>query len=206
MGHITPSIPVVGQPHSTEDPKVRNALIVIRNAINGNLDGSNVTDGAVTKDKVADALAMALGIKNAAVDGRGYAAVATSQSTTSSSFTDLSTPGPSVEVDVPANGFVMLYAEADVTGPTTGASLVGVHEPTDLVTPELILSQPNGSSGTRRSDPGNPSGTSGIGTFILLPATAGARVYTLKYARFTGGTGNATFANRKLWVVGGGPA
>ena len=112
MPAINPTMPVVGSPHSTEDPKIRAALIAIRNAINGNLDMDNWTLGSVEASNLDDDLAAALGINNGSNVGRGYSTVATSQSTTSSSYTDLGTAGPSVTVDVPATGFVMEIGRA----------------------------------------------------------------------------------------------
>ena len=204
MPEINPTIPVVGSPHSTEDPKTRAALITIRNAINGNLDMDNWTPGSIEASSLDDDLAAALGINNGSNVGRGYSTVATSQSTTSSSYTDLGTAGPSVTVDVPATGFVMAYVEVNVTGPTTGSSLVGIYEATDLPSTQTVLLQLAGSSGVMKSSPGSITGVSTVGGWLMLPATAGARTYTLKYARFSG-SGNATFSGRKLWVVAGGP-
>jgi microcystin-dependent protein len=42
MGTVTYAIPTVGQPNSTEDPKVATALTQIANTLNGNIDGSNI--------------------------------------------------------------------------------------------------------------------------------------------------------------------
>jgi hypothetical protein len=202
-------MPVVGSPHASEDPKIRNALIALRNTINGNLDADNLANGAVTADKLADALAKALGIDNAAVDGRGFSQVATSQSTSSASYVDLGTAGPSVSIDVPADGFVAVYAEATLTPSSTGAAIVGLQEATDLATPKTILTLgANLSAQTLATDPGTITGVDKSvtpGGLLLIPATAGRRTYKLQYARFAG-SGNVTFANRKLWVIGGGPA
>lgn len=204
MPEINPTIPVVGFPHTTEDPKTRAALITIRNAINGNLDMDNWTPGSVEASSLDDDLAKSVGIDNGSVSGRDYDFVATSQGTTSSSYTDLATAGPSITLDVPTDGFVLLYAEASITGPSTGSSIVGIYEATDFPSSQLVLLQLAGASGTRKTVPGSISGTDTVGGFITLPATAGSRTYTLKYARYLG-TGTATFASRKLWGMVGGP-
>lgn len=210
MGHVNPIMPVVGQPHASEDPKIRNALIALRNVINGNIDQDNLADGAVTSDKLAGALAKALGVNNTTVDGRGHAAVATSQSTSSSSFTDLATVGPQVSIDVPSDGFVLLYAEVTMTPSANGSAIVGIHEATDNPTPRLILTQaPGAGTQARATDPGSGGGVvlgagGAPGGFLVLPATAGRRTYKMQYHR-SGGTGDVTFADRKLWVIGGGP-
>lgn len=55
MGTISPSIPTVGEPNSTEDPKVRSALIDIRDEINGQLDNDNIAAAAgISGTKLAD--------------------------------------------------------------------------------------------------------------------------------------------------------
>lgn len=208
MPYLTYNIPSVGAPHSTEDPKTRAALGAIKDLFNGNLDDENLADGAVTSAKIADALAEALGINNGTVDGRGYHAVATAQSTSSTSATDLSTVGPTVTVDVPTNGFVYVYAEATLNPASSGgAAIVALYEATDVASVVAIMSNNTGSSATFATVPGSTAGVikaSAAGGFLQIPATAGTRTYKLQYARF-GGSGNVTFSDRKLWVIAGGP-
>src|SRR3954469_7614728 len=43
MGVITLDLPVVGQPNTTEDVKVRNNFQTLQNTINGNIDASNLS-------------------------------------------------------------------------------------------------------------------------------------------------------------------
>jgi hypothetical protein len=208
MGLINPTMPVVGQDHATEDPKTRNALIAIRNEINGNLDAANVEAGAVIASKLSDALAKVLGVDNGVVDGRGFAEVATSQTYGSTSYGDLATVGPTVSIDVPSNGFVLAYIEASMTPTATGAALIGLYEATDFATPITLLTRAaNAGVATLVTEPGGQGvqKSVAVGGFVVIPATAGKRTYTLKYARF-GGSGSVTYASRKLWVIGGGPA
>lgn len=211
MGLINPTMPVVGQPHSTEDPKVRNALIAIRNEINGNLDAANLEDGAVTAAKVSNELAKVLGIDNGPTNGRGFAEVATSQTYASGTYGDLATVGPSVTVDVPSNGFVLAYVECALTpgvSPSGGGALVGIREPTDHASTVTVLTRAiDAGTATLVSAAGSGSGvvkSANPGGLVILPASAGTRTYTLKYARYLG-SGNVSFANRKLWVIAGGP-
>lgn len=42
MGNISLTLPVIGQPNSTEDTKIRDSLSTIQTVINGNLDDSNL--------------------------------------------------------------------------------------------------------------------------------------------------------------------
>jgi dihydroxyacetone kinase DhaKLM complex PTS-EIIA-like component DhaM len=46
MGTINPQVPTVGQPNSTEDPKIASAITTIRDAINGELDDDNIAASA----------------------------------------------------------------------------------------------------------------------------------------------------------------
>ena len=206
MAAPTYNLPAVGAPHSTEDPKVRTALSDLKTLLNGNLDSENLADGAVTADKFADALAEQLGILTSTTNGRGYDAVATEETRTSTSYGDLSTAGPSVSIDVPANGFVYIYAEADIK--CSGHSgYIGLYEATDYGTSQQIMEVNSASYVERASVPGSSGGTTrstNLSGFLQVPATTGARTYTLKYKTDSGGT--AYFKNRKLWVIGGGPA
>lgn len=204
MGQISPAIPAIDELNSTADPKIRNALITIRNEINGRLNSDNWEPGSIQAINFSDDLAKLLGIDNGSVDGRGYAAVATSQTTSSTSFADLATVGPQVTVNVPANGIVAVYAEATINPGSGGAALVGLHEPTDQPSAIPILNGLNADgTKTRATVPGSIDGVdkaTARGAFLHVPATAGARTYTLKYAR-VGGSGNVTYSNRKLWVI-----
>jgi hypothetical protein len=55
MGTINPQVPVVGEPNSTEDPKITSAITTIRDAINGDLDNDNIATSAnISGSKLAD--------------------------------------------------------------------------------------------------------------------------------------------------------
>lgn len=54
MGLVYPDLPTVGQPNSTEQPKVRQSLIDLRDTINGAVDTDNLATGAVTTVKLDD--------------------------------------------------------------------------------------------------------------------------------------------------------
>jgi hypothetical protein len=51
MADINPSLPIVGQPNSSEEPKVTTALSQVIATINA-LDTANLADGAVTAAKI----------------------------------------------------------------------------------------------------------------------------------------------------------
>jgi hypothetical protein len=48
---VNPTLPTPGQANATEDPDLRNALIAIRDAMNGGLDATNLLAGAITDAK-----------------------------------------------------------------------------------------------------------------------------------------------------------
>lgn len=130
---------------------------------------------------------------------REYAQVLTSQSTSSTTVTDLATVGPTVTLEVPANGLVALLAEVTLTPSGASTGFVYLQEPTDFSAGIQII---NATAGTRQSLPGSSSGQ-GAGSIpggpILLRATAGTRTYKLRYAMAPGGTSMA-FSARKLWA------
>lgn len=75
MGQIDPDIPVLGQPTTSEDPKIQNALLTIRNEINGELDNTNIRVGAdIDGAKIADGTITGQQISTGAnMDGSGLA-------------------------------------------------------------------------------------------------------------------------------------
>ena len=123
----------------------------------------------------------------------GSATVATSESTTSTSYTDLTTVGPSVTATTQTTALIIFNAYATqstqflvcdagvaVSGATTIAAAAG--------------------TGIFRWSPANNGGASSFAAAIFIPGlTPGSNVFTMKYAATLGGT--ATFANRNLLVI-----
>lgn len=117
--------------------------------------------------------------------------VATTQSTTSTTFTDLTTAGPSVTVSIGANGQALIALSCDMANNTANAyTVVGVAisgantiAPADTL---VIGSLP-------------AAAELNIGTVYLLTGlTPGSTTFKLQY-RVTGGTGN--FLSRKISVI-----
>lgn len=84
---------------------------------------------------------------------------------------------------------------------TSNDAVVLLHEPTDLPTCMELMFTSNDSPEVRRTTPGNGSGITGRGTWVVLPATPGTRTYSLRYSRSATTSGSATFSNRRLWVM-----
>lgn len=54
MGLVYPDLPTVGSPNSTEQPKVRQSLIDLRDTINGAIAAANLASDSVTTAKILD--------------------------------------------------------------------------------------------------------------------------------------------------------
>lgn len=125
-----------------------------------------------------------------------YAEVLTSQTTASTTATDLATVGPSVTVDVPANWLVAVRA-ASALGSSTGTAHVYLVE--DGVSLSQILSFTGAVPAGYATVPGSTTGTAvaALGGWLLFSPSAGSHTYKLQYDT-TSGTG--TFSGRRLWV------
>lgn len=118
--------------------------------------------------------------------------VATSESTTSTSYTDLTTSGPAVTVTVGASGTAMVIITAKITVPgstaitamsfaVSGASTVSASDARALF---IDRSSENQRSST---------------VMFLTGLTAGSNTFTAKYRSTLGNTG--TFADRDITVI-----
>lgn len=118
--------------------------------------------------------------------------VETSESTTSTTYTDLATTGPTVTLDTGARA--LIYVTGDVTNNTAGQSGRMTFEvsgassitPNDVRALRVTIPSVTGTGNVRASVP------------TILAITAGSNTFTAKY-RASGGT--ATFANRRLFVM-----
>jgi hypothetical protein len=147
-----------------------------------------------------------------------FAVVPTAQSTSSTTFVPLTTPGPSVSVTVPASGFVQVTASAATNADGDGAvalfldgTLVdrpgselcggGAGTLFDTLGDSLALATPAvfGTPGT--------FGTFGCFTIgspgpVVLAASPGPHTFELRYALTSCGCSTlATFSDRRLWVT-----
>lgn len=117
------------------------------------------------------------------------ALVATSETTASTSYTDLATPGPAATVTTGAQALVGLYCSGSNSGSAVSIMGVAVSGAT------TIAALDNTSVGGAFSTAGGR-----VGAFYLITGlTPGANVFTAKY-RVSASTG--TFADRKLLVMG----
>lgn len=142
---------------------------------NNSVVTANVTNGSITADKLGT--------------GAQVATVATSQTTTSATFTDLSTVGPAVTVTIGANGLALVMVHAHTSNSGANTNLIGV----DISGATTVAS-----TDARSAQLGGT--TQGSASLMLLIGSlnAGSTTFTLKY-RTTGGT--ATYIDRTISVV-----
>ena len=192
MANISVSLPSDGETVDVAD--YNTPINTIVNEINGSLDNSNITAAAaIAGSKLADASVpsskLSLGAAGAAVD--------TAQTTTSTSYANLSTVGPAVTVIVGANGLLLVGYNFSAYNSTaslrnnmsielSGANTISAGSSTQL---EGQFRDPL-SSGNQGSNIGN--------TTLLTGLNPGSTTLTAKY-QVQGGTG--TFASRSLWAL-----
>jgi hypothetical protein len=136
---------------------------------------ANITNGSVTPSKLSSA------------SSAGY--IATSQTTTSTSYTDLATAGPSVTVSVGANGLVLLSWSARILNSGSNYTAIG-----------FVASGANTIAATDTNTFATGTGTDMTSgrTTLLTGLNAGSTTFTLKY-RVAGGTG--TYIDRRLSAI-----
>ena len=139
------------------------------------------------------------------------ASVVTSESTTTDSFVDLTTPGPAVTVAVGPQGVAVVSVTA-ITGSSyqedtdvwfegqagfavTGANTIAASSPKSLGVDVRAL--------TAGGDAWVTSSVRGSATFVLTGLAPGSTTFTMKYrcSDIGGGGGSASFSNRQIGVV-----
>jgi hypothetical protein len=121
------------------------------------------------------------------------AAVATSQSTASTTFTNLATVGPQVTVTTGANALVIVAS--DLGSDTASSFAQAAYEVTGATT--IVATTDRGLQ--FRSGIANQSVRASC-VHMETALTPGSNVFTMKYETSSGG-GNATFTNRRLTVM-----
>ena len=227
MGQISLQIPQVGQPDSTEDPKVASDLTTIQTVINGNLDATNLSA----------TLAQSATVNQAAQTVKGAVNIAGSQSTTSTAYTTLATPDQVTGIVLPANGLLVVGYKALMSVAGTDIGFVGLFLNGVQVTtggsgaPAAVESSVDGSTnlghvvsdssrglvamantGTASSDVttgqlvgayvsggGVGSGLAPGGGLAVMFASAGTYTVSVRY-RVSVNTTTVAAQNRHLWV------
>jgi len=101
MGTIAIQIPTVGNPNSTEDPKIASGLTTIQTVINGNLDSSNLAASVLTSAGI-----------NSGTKVKGASIIATTETRTNTAFGTLTTPDQVTGIQLAANGMLAIWYHA----------------------------------------------------------------------------------------------
>lgn len=146
----------------------------------GSLETADYGDGSVTPSKLGT--------------GASSATVATSQGLSGTSFTDLDTVGPSVTVNIGANGLALVTLYAQMTqSAANGSCIMGF-----AVSGASTVAASDNFAVRFQAYANGAIGWSSL-TFLVTGLTAGSNTFTSKYRAQT--TGTATFANRRIAVV-----
>lgn len=152
----------------------------------------NLNETAPAKATSAGSYFVADGVNSVAERTPNGTSVLTSETTGSTSFTDLATFGPSVTVDTGPYALVLTHCQAGNSG--AGSAYAGV----DVTGASSIAPALNRSINII----GAAGATVGAGTAVLhvggLALTPGSNTFTMKY-RVSSGTG--TFADRRIIVM-----
>lgn len=139
------------------------------------------------------AVGNATALTNAVTTGASDAGVATQQTTTSTSYTDLATTGPAVTATIGASGKALVTLSAALQNNTSGQysiAAVAVSGATTVAAADakgLYVSEATTALEYRMST-----------TYLATGLTPGQNTFTMKY-KVTGGTG--TYSNRNVVVV-----
>jgi hypothetical protein len=163
---------------------------------NPQIGSNSVGSAEVTNDSLTNA-----DISPRVITDFQCASVAAEETTTSTTPTNLTTPGPSVTVTVPSGGMVQIYGSAMMQG-NGAAAAVSLRTPGGSVL--TILAQPFNTYLTKVTAPG----TDGYGSFVAGNLDGGwlpffgfdsSGTYSLKYHVASAGSGK--FSNRSLCVM-----
>lgn len=210
MGTI--SKPNTFSPNTTiSSSDVNDNFDTIYNEFNGSISAANlatgavvtakIADDAVTVDKIADNAVTTSQILNGAVTanklgtGATNTTVATSETTTSSSYVALATAGPAVTVTIGANGLALVSLYNHTSNSTASAdNYMGVA----LSGANTVASTDNYALLRRASDASSGGFGASSAVILLTGLTAGSTTFTAQYRT---NAGTATFKNRRLAVV-----
>jgi hypothetical protein len=219
MGDINPSLPVVGQPDSTEEPKIVTALTQLIAAVN-NVDTDQITDGAITEGLLATALQQKLGLNDATQVGRGKSIITATESRSNTAYGLLTTPDrvPGIVVPTVAKLRVTYQAtwQSSVATAASAAIFIGANQlktpsqPAPVVV-DAFMGGPNTArdvplstvaNGLSSGDTTNPAYTGDVTTGqVLAPVeiTVAAGTYDIS-VQFKSTSGTVTVKNRLLIV------
>lgn len=131
MGLISPILPTIGQPVSTEDPDILNTLTALVNLVNGSIDAANVTDGSLTATELASALLSIVGVTGGGVTRRGKSIIATTEARTNTAYGKLTTPDQVSGLALATDGYLVVSFQAVWQESVAGAARAAIFLGTD---------------------------------------------------------------------------
>lgn len=215
------SLPTIGQPNASEDPKIRSCLSELQTILTAATDETNLLVTTLQK----------LGLNSGAQIGRGKSIIATAESTPATSYAigNLTTPDRVQSLILPTDGLIVVLYKAiwqnsiasngraaifvgasQAKVPSTVGSAPAVQDAigssqvaldADLITGLQGLSGGNATVNTSEVTTGQILGISGINTAggpSFLFANAGTYDISIQFKNNSAGT--TTVKNRHLWV------
>lgn len=158
-----------------------------------------LADSVVTSAKIVDGTIVTADLANASITssklslGALSATIATGQTTTSGTYTDLATVGPTVTATIGTNGLALLIIGATQSNNTGG----GFSRTSFVASGANTIAASDTTALLNKTSAGNED-LGASRTHLLTGLTPGATTFTLKY-QVSAGTG--TFADRSLAVI-----
>lgn len=122
MAIPTQSLPTIGQPNTSEDPKIRSCLSELQSVLTGATDVTNLSTTTL----------QLLGLTNGAQIGRGKSIVATSEVRTNVAYGVLTTPDKVTGIVLPTDGLIFIAYRAlwseSVAGSSRAAIFIGANQ------------------------------------------------------------------------------
>lgn len=229
---VYPTTLVAGANENVND--LNSNLNAITAWANGSVDATNITNASITADKLATALAVSLGISNAANTGRGATVIASTEGRTNTAYGTLATPDQVTGIVVPTNGLLRVTYQAtwqeSVDGAARAAIFIGANQlklaasnvaapavqeasvqtainlDNPLSTYDRGLSTLGGSGGTAYTGDVTTGQIIGDGAFGggSCVIFVAAGTYTISI-QFKASSGTVTAKNRRLYVEAWGP-
>lgn len=180
MSLLSIVLPTIGQPDSTEDPKIVNAYTAISTWANGNIDASNMTAAG----------AQAVGANQSAQTVKGSSIVATTQTTTSTSFTTLGTPDQVSSVVLATAGLLRIWYQATWVTSSNGTAQAAIFVGSNQLKVNNNLGVATATTSAFQTSTANQIVSSYPGGLISTNAAAGSDVTTGEAIGVLYGTGS----------------
>jgi hypothetical protein len=175
VGLINPSLPIVGQPNSSEEPKIVTFESQLLALVNGNLDDANIAPAGLSAASLALTEQQKLGLNDGAQVGRGKSIIATTESRSNVAYGTLTTPDQVSGLVLPTDGLIVVTYQAtwqeSVNGAARAAIFVGATQLklADSTAAAPVVQEASLACGTANIDKPLSSHTAGLSGPIGAP-------------------------------------